>query len=74
MVSRKLGTMTLRRSHEIMNKKRTAIGCTLAVGILAIIVLNPIGCSILGMFIGMGHIRQSESAMREPRVYETVGN
>lgn len=55
-----------------MNKKRATIGCAIAVGILAVLVLNPIGCAILGVFVGMGHIRKSESAMRDPKVYEPV--
>ena len=56
-----------------MNKKRTAIGCGIATAILAVLVLNPIGCAILGVFMGVGHIRKSEAAMRDPKVYEPVG-
>ena len=56
-----------------MKKKPITIGCLIAAGVLAILILNPIGCSILGVFMGMGHIRKMESAMASPRVYEPVG-
>lgn len=55
-----------------IKKKKIVTGCTIAVGILVVLVLNPIGCTILGAFIGMGHIHKSESAMRDPKVYKPV--
>jgi hypothetical protein len=56
-----------------VHKKRTAIGCVVLTGFLAVLVLNPVSCALVGMFMGMGHILKSESALRKPRVYEPVG-
>ena len=61
-----------------MNRKRTVIGCVIAVGILAtlgilsVVALKPIAGAVLSAFLGMGHIRESESAMRDPKVYTPV--
>ena len=40
---------------------------------MAVLMLNPIGCTIFGIFLGIAHTRKAESAMRKPSVYEPIG-
>lgn len=55
-----------------MDKKRIAIRCAIALGVLAALALNPIGCFFIGVVLSVGQIRKAESAMRDPKVFEQV--
>lgn len=55
-----------------MNEKKIGIGCLLAVGVMAILVLNPIGCTILSVLVGITHINRVEAQLKSPSVYRPV--
>lgn len=61
-----------RMAAPAKKRRRTILWILLGVVLLAVLVLNPIGCAILSVFVGMGQIKATEAKLQKRDVYEPV--